>query len=407
MTKAGSCGRDASLIRVAHVITDWLPISENWLYWLATRTPANVETCVLSEKVHNLEQFPVEPLRVILKDGVTRLLGQLPGLRRVVRCEAYRYALRGLSPHLIHSHFGNVGWQNLPLARRLRVPHVVSFYGMDVSLPECQGAWRDRYRDMFEQVSAILCQGPHMRDRIAAQGAPKEKVRVLQLGIDIDHIPYRPRTWNGAEPLRVLMAGRFVEKKGFPYAIDALARIASQVPLEVHLVGGPSTSPASKAEAARIDAAIERGGLGDRLVRHGMIPYIALMELAYRCHVLLSPSIHASDGDSEGGAPMTLGEMAAAGMPIVSTTHCDIPYAVGGEANALLAPERDADALADRLLTLIDDTTAWRPMLDRARAYVEQSYNIDQQGLELARIYLEVIGSPKRLSTSPSPVPVH
>jgi colanic acid/amylovoran biosynthesis glycosyltransferase len=320
------------------------------------------------------------------------------GLRRAARCYLYARAARSFAPHLVHSHFGETGWQNLPLVRALRVPHIVSFYGVDLSRPDREESWSLRYRDMFDQDVTVLCQGPHMVERIVAHGARRDQVRIFRLGIDIEHLPYRPRNWSGAQPLRVLIAGRFVEKKGIPYAIGALARIASRVPLEVHLVGDANASNRSQAERARIAQAIERGGLTKCITRHGLIPYSALIELAYRCHVFLSPSVHAEDGDTEGGAPIALNEMAASGMPIVTTTHCDIPYALGGTQNALLAPERDADALADLLLKLIEHPDDWRPMLDRARAHVERDYDLVRQGEHLAQIYREVLGrSPKTI----------
>jgi len=381
-------------IRVAHIKSNWLPLSENWLYWLVTRMPDEVEDHVMSEKTCNLDRFSVKHLHVILNNPGLRLLAGVRGLRRAIRCYAYAHIAQRFSPHLIHSHFGFTGWQTLPLARQLRVPHVISFYGIDVSVPEREKTWRNRYHELFDQAAAILCQGPHMIERIIALGARREQMRLFRLGIEIDHLPYRPRTWTGVEPLRVLIAARFVEKKGIPYALEALTRIASRVSLEIHLVGDADDSVGSQAEKLRITDAIERGGLADRIFCHGMMPYESLIELAYRCHVFLSPSVHAVDGDSEGGGLMAANEMAATGMPIVTTTHCDIPYYLGGEENALFAPERDSHALADRLFTLVENRGDWRPMLDRARKHVEQSYNVVKQGEELAQIYREVLGFP-------------
>lgn len=388
-------------VRVAHIKTDWLPVTENWLYWLVTRTPRDVEDHVLCQATLNLDQFPVEHLHPIMRNSAARLLTQLLGVRQAVRNYTYVRAARQFSPHLVHSHFGETGWQNLSFVRSLRIPHIVSFYGLDVSAAERLDSWHKRYQEMFDQDVTVLCQGPHMRERIIAQGARRDQVRLFRLGIDVDHLPYRPRTWSGTESLRVLIAGRFVEKKGIPYAIDALARIASRVPLEIHLVGGAGSSAASQAEQNLILGAIERGGLADRVVRHGLISYAALIELAYRCHVFISPSVRAADGDDEGGAAIAVNEMAATGMPIVTTNHCDTLYAVGGDENALLAPERDSDALADLLLRLVENPDGWRPMLDRGRAQVEQNYNIIQQGKALAQIYREVIGLSPRSDTSP------
>ena len=386
-TKLASIDR-SPLIKIAHVRSEWLLPSENWLYSLLTHLPDEVESHVVCEKALNLHQFSVERLHVTKPNEWLR--ANIPKLGRFVHRYARIGVLRSISPHVIHSHFGPDGWESVPLARRLHIPHIVSFYGYDVNLPDRDDTWRLRYREMFDQASAVLCEGPYMIQRIIAQGARPEQMRLLRLGIELDRFPYRPRLWEREQPLRVLIAGRFVEKKGIPYAIDALARVGSRVPIEIHLVGEANESVGSQTEKARIIQAIQRNGLADRVFRYGMIQYKSLIDLAYRCHIFLSPSIHAADGDTEGGAPVAILEMAASGMPIVSTTHCDIPYAVGGCENALLAPERDADALADLLLKLIENSKSWRAMLDRARGHVEKNYEVFKQGKELTKIYREV-----------------
>jgi colanic acid/amylovoran biosynthesis glycosyltransferase len=109
-----------------------------------------------------------------------------------------------------------------------------------------------------------------------------------------------------------------------------------------------------------------------------------LLEEAYRHHVFLSPSVTASDGDTEGGAPIALIEMAATGMPVVSTRHADIPEVLG---DGLLAPERDVDGLVACLRQLIDAPGSWesRAAVDRAR--VEREFDATIQGRALAAIY--------------------
>jgi colanic acid/amylovoran biosynthesis glycosyltransferase len=382
-----------SPINVAQMRSEWLPLSENWLHRMVTSLPVGVQSHVVCETALNLNRFPVESLHVTMEGPWMRFWGYKRGIGRLVRRRARLAKLRAVSAQIVHSHFGPSGWESTELARRLGVPHIVSFYGYDVSLPDNHATWRTRYRKMFDQASAVLCEGPHMAEQIVLRGADPKKMRLFHLGIDLNQFPYRPRQWTGREPLRVLMAGRFVEKKGMPYGIDALARIASRVPLEIHLVGDAGEAVNSRVEKKRIMDAIERGGLSDRVVQHGMIPYASLVELVDLCHIFLSPSVRAADGDTEGGAPVAIVEMAASGMPIVSTTHCDIPYAIGGKNNALLAPERDVDALASLLLELVENPQSWRPMLDRARAHVERNYEITQQGRQLAEIYHEVIGT--------------
>ena len=52
--------------------------------------------------------------------------------------------------------------------------------------------------------------------------------------------------------------------------------------------------------------------------------------------------------------PSVLLHAGAAGLPIVSTHHADIPFVVQDEETGLLAPERDVAGLAERLVRLAD-----------------------------------------------------
>ena len=79
--------------------------------------------------------------------------------------------------------------------------------------------------------------------------------------------------------------------------------------------------------------------------------------------MFLSPSVTAQDGDSEGGAPVSIIEAQATGMPIVSTVHADIPEAVVPGESALLSAERDVDGLAENLAQVVAEPGKWEAMV--------------------------------------------
>ena len=267
----------------------------------------------------------------------------------------------------------------------------MTFYGYDVNrLPRAR-RWRASYRRLFASCVRVLCEGSHMAAELRALGCPPEKVRVHHLGVDLQRIEFRPRIWSSEGPLRVLIAAGFREKKGIPYAIAALGRLRRELPLEVTVIGDANGEARNRAEKRRILASIAASGLGDAVRMLGYQPQSVLMEEAYRHHVFLSPSVTASDGDTEGGAPVAILEMAASGMPVVSTTHCDIPEVLPGEVHHLLAPERDVDALAARLRSLAAARSGWPELAVRARAHVEAEYDADTQGRRLAAVYEEVL----------------
>ena len=64
-------------------------------------------------------------------------------------------------------------------------------------------------------------------------------------------------------------------------------------------------------------------------------------------HVFIQPSCYTATRDCEGGAPLVLLNAQATGMPVITTTHCDIPDEVIHNETGLLTAERDIEGLVD------------------------------------------------------------
>jgi colanic acid/amylovoran biosynthesis glycosyltransferase len=294
---------------------------------------------------------------------------------------------------ILHSHWGDTAWGDLDDAGRFDLRHVVTFYGKDVNyLPQSHPVWKDRYREMFARVDLILCEGPHMAGRVAALGCPEERVAVHHLGVPLAHIPFMPRSWKGGT-LRALLAGSFREKKGFPDALRALGRLLKDgVDVEVTVIGDASADRRSHPEKERILEALRDCDLVRRTRLLGYQPHEVFFREASAHHIFISPSRTAPDGDTEGGAPVTLVEMAASGMPIVSTRHCDIPMVVLDGRTGWLADEGDVAGLHRHLRWWVEHPSEWIAMLEAGRRHIEAEFDASTQGARLAAIYERLAG---------------
>jgi colanic acid/amylovoran biosynthesis glycosyltransferase len=377
-----------------HYSPVWLGATETWLHTQFVHLPPEVESHVVCLDTANLDQFQVPRLHVLRERSPLRFLWE-KGLWKLRLRNHLNFLVeqaRRYDAKVLHSHFGHVGWWNLGSARRANLRHVVTFYGHDVTrIPQEIPRWRRRYTRLFREAALILCEGPHMARSIVGLGCPEEKVRVHHLGIDIGRFPFRPRFWTGDGPLRVLIAASFREKKGIPYAIRALGILSRHVDLEVTVIGDAGREPRNREEKKHILAAVSDAGPSSRVRLLGYQPYTSMIEEAYNHHIFLSPSVTAADGDTEGGAPISIIEMAASGMPVVSTTHCDIPEVVGSAGAPLLADERDVEGLLSRLMWLVDHRSEWERILEPIRTRVQTEYSAAEQGKKLGRIYAEVV----------------
>jgi len=377
---------------VAHFVTPYLFGTGSWVHAQLIHM-RHYRPIVLTYRTENLDVFPFDPVYAYESVNIARKalfclsLGRVSGglepyLERVLRQQRAR---------LIHVHFGNSGVDMLETKRATGLPMVTAFYGADVSQVPRDPVWRRRYKELFEEGDLFLAEGNVMRRALLDLGCPPDKVVVQRLGVDTDALSFVARRPDAAGTAKILIAASFREKKGIPDALRAVERVRHRFPrLEVTLIGDATGKPGDEEEKQRILEILE--GLQETVTWKKFIPYPLFRAELFEHHVFLSPSVTAQDGDSEGGAPVSIIEAQATGMPIVSTIHADIPNVVVPGESALLSPERDVDALAENLARLVAEPDKWEAMGRAGRAHVEAHHNVRLQVPKLEQLYSQIIG---------------
>ncbi len=311
------------------------------------------------------------------------------GLRR-------RFAGRYLSPcedillrrrvRLMHAHFGPRGWEAIQLRGSLLLPIITSFYGYDVSRYAQEEEWLRRYGELFREGSLFLVEGEFMKSCLAQLGASEGKIRIQRVAVDLDELPFGARSPKKTnEPVVFFFCGRFVEKKGLRYALEALA-IASRrnCKLEFRIVGDGVLKP-------QLEAFVRENSL-ERIVRFlGEMNHAQYLQAMNEADIYLHHSVTAADGNSEGGAPTTILEAQAMGLPVISTLHADIPNVVVPGKSALLSPERDCEAMAEHIVQLCRDQDRWQEMGRIGRSFIEKYHDVRKEVGALEGHYLSVL----------------
>jgi colanic acid/amylovoran biosynthesis glycosyltransferase len=283
---------------------------------------------------------------------------------------------------VIHAHFGPVA-NNLRFARNIwNAPLVVTFHGYDYcSVPREQG--RHIYNRLFRDADAVMAISDYARTKLEELDCPTDKIRLLHTGVCLADFPYRPRTLGEGETVRILAVGRLVEKKGFEFAIRAMALVRRKYPnLRYDIIGdGPLRM--------ELQQLIRELDLEEVVYLLGTADSDFIRERLAQAHLFLLASVTASDADQE-GIPVSLMEAQATGLPVLSTTHSGIPELIADGASGILVPERDIEALADGLLHLIEHSSEWPRMGREGREIVEARFNITTLNHDLARLYQEV-----------------
>ncbi|WP_250680048.1 glycosyltransferase [Geomonas sp. Red32] len=395
--RAASAGSDTGPVRVGELLHCYLAPTENWCYRLLDAL-SGVQLTVVTANLSGEERFPLRDARFVVGPlarrfalGTTAAEGLLVTVRRALLLAWRPWVIwRCRKLQLLHAHFSFMAWDYLWLARALSLPLVVSFYGFDYEwLPGSDPKWVRRYGTLFREASMFLTEGEFGRSRLIEMGCPPSKVRVLHLGVDPGSIPLFKREKRPGR-LRLLQMASFTEKKGYDVTVEAFARALARCPeMTLTLVGRDQDGL-----RGRIQARIAELGVGGRVEMVDGVPFEELHRFFADFDVFIHPSRYSASRDCEGGAPVVLLDAQATGLPVISTTHCDIPDEVVHGESGLLAPEGDVAALAAFVerFYLMDDAEYQR-FSRAARRHVEKEYDLSCSAAQLREIYREVARS--------------
>lgn len=381
-------------IKVLHSLSSWLPQTMTWLHsHLFTMSENDIKNIIACETVQNLEQFPMKYIYSINNETkliyfirkIKKKIGlvhNLPILEEIIKKE---------KPDIIHSHFAPEAYNNYRIAKKYNIKHVVSFYGYDVNMLPKQNGWLKKYQKIFNNIDLVLCEGEFMADSICKLGCPPNKIQVQRLGIDLNKIKFLPRKIDKKQ-INFLIIGTFREKKGITYALEALGILQENFnDFTVTIIGDATKEERDKTEKSKILNIITKYNLSDKVKMLGFLPYNNIIEESYNSDIFLSPSVVSSDGDTEGGAPVTIIEMAASGMPVISTTHCDIPFVLGNLNKDILVEERNSNALKDTIISLINQEIKVLDLENDNRRFIEENLDLKKCSYQLVDRYNKLL----------------
>lgn len=279
----------------------------------------------------------------------------------------------------ILAHFGPVGEfaDTLRQAGMIAGPLATVMHGVDVSAyPDSNP---NAYRDLFRRGECFLPISEHWRRKLARLGCPEKRMEIHHMGVDTARYTFRPRDLDPERPMKLLIVGRLVEKKGVDDALHAFSGLVqSGHAAELTIIGD---GPLREALEQTRDAL----GLADRVEFLGWRDQNFIAGAMREADILLAPSVTTESGDKE-GIPVTIMEAMACGMIVVSTWHSGIPELVEHGRTGLLVRERDRNALTGSLVELARDTNGrWRKLSQAARLKVEADFDIASLNLELER----------------------
>ena len=169
---------------------------------------------------------------------------------------------------------------------------------------------------------------------------------------------FNPTSTATLDTKRVVAIGRYTHQKGFERLIEAWNKICRQHPdWHLDIIGDGE-------ERKQLQALIDGYGIGNSIT---LCPPTTDMDAVYQ-----GASVVAMSSRYE-GLPMILLEAQAYGLPIVSfACKCGPADVVTDGSDGFLVPERDIEALAQKLATVMEDDALRQRMGEAARKSSER-----------------------------------
>ncbi len=306
---------------------------------------------------------------------------------------AFRSLVRRKRPDVLHAHWilPN-GFIAGLVAKATGVPLIIQLHGSDVFTAEKNPLFRRMARFAASQAACIVSPSPDLAARLGALGVDTGKIVQVPNtvesgfcdGVSADDVAALRKRLEIPEGRRVALAmGRMVHVKGFPYLLDAFSRVAGEFPdVILVLAGGGVLHDEMRRRADDL-------GLKDRVIMPGPVNREEVPVYFRMADLFVVPSIKHESGAVD-GLPVVIPEAMAAGLPIIASAVGGIPVLVQKDSTGILVPERDPEALAAALRSLLSDERLCRDYGERARRIVECSVNYDRVAEYFTLLYHEI-----------------
>jgi starch synthase len=217
-----------------------------------------------------------------------------------------------------------------------------------------------REETIYASADVITVPSTVARRSFLQMGLPPEKVHVIPYGVRLDR--FTPTDLPPTDTFEVLFAGQISLRKGIPYLLEAFARLRHP---HKHLTLVGAVQEDLRSILPKLPT--------ENVTFLGNIPQTELATRMSRSHVLALASV-------EEGLALVQGQAMACGCPVIATAATGAEDLFTDGVEGFIIPDRDTDALADRLQRLADDPTLRDRMSAAALARVQHLRGWDHYG---------------------------
>jgi len=276
-----------------------------------------------------------------------------------------------------------------PLKQQLNVPILCTLQGEDLFLDNLQDPYRTQaltlIREHLQHVDLFLSVSEYYADFMPGYlGIPREKIRVVPLGINPNGFEMRATSANG--PFTVGFLGRVAPEKGLHVLAEAysLLRKSGDLPEGRFEVAGYMAADC-KPYLEEIQSHLKERGLFQEFRYHGVIDRAAKIAFLRALDVMSLPATY----DEPKG--VSLLESMACGVPVVQPRRGAFTEIVELTGGGLLVEPDDPQSLAGGILKLFKEKTLAEQLSANGFKGVREHYTAAHMADKVLAAYNELI----------------
>jgi glycosyltransferase involved in cell wall biosynthesis len=276
----------------------------------------------------------------------------------------------------LHAHFAHSPTSVAMFASEISaIPFSFTAHAKDIYTSD-----KDQLAEKIAKAAFVVTCTKYNKEYLENLADHRQEVHCVYHGIDlalffahaVERIPSPPYTF--------ITIARFVEKKGIPDILAALAVLADEgFPFRYILVGDGD-------DKEHIRAKIGDLGLTERVTLPGTLTHEQVLEIFQQADCFVLGCRIAKSGDRD-GIPNVLAESMALGVPVVGTRISGIPELVEHQVTGMLADASNAQELAQTLKRVVTDQALRQRIIPAARERVSQVFDNKQLIEVLVALY--------------------
>ncbi len=296
--------------------------------------------------------------------------------------------IRKSDVRLVHAHGYKSNLVGLISARMRGIPVITTnhlFPPMPLSDKKLQFYSKLDVFLSLRRLDMIIAVSEDIRKRLIERGVEEARIVCIENGVDLDGYQ-APDGWGRSEFKKSLgiktdsfvigTLGRLTPQKAHHVLLKAAKRVIVEKPFAVFIIAGDGFLKDELKEYA------------EQLKISQNVKFLGFRSDTRRLLSIMDVFVLSSIDE---GLPMAMLEAMAAKLPVVATSVGDIPKVIKNDENGLLVEPKNSNALADKILFLLDSPTVRKTIGIKGFETVKEYYSKEAMCKKYLSVYEALI----------------